>query len=582
LNLEKKLILHADDLGLTLGFNDGILEAAMLGNLTSTCIRTNGAAYDDAIKRILPKIPQIAVGLHLNIVEGKSTRTSIGSNELLCDPDGTYKQGFGGLLRHRRNEKFIGEIELDFRDQIERAVKDLGEIDHLNSHQHSHGIPEIFEIVCKLAVEYNIPYVRCMNENLYFSTETWKHFRPWYALNTIKWLILSFFSIKNRKTAAKLKVNLPDRFVGVLYTGHMSTETVIKGLDKSKRTNEVVEVLLHPSKSNRSQEECFLDSQVRDYGFCTSRQYELDAIKSTQLDRYIDNSPWELTNYKLLASKQKWSRNQELGKFENQKTPPYKTHVFLDETPFYHPKFFLRLLQECPDIQVTGVSIVELPHGGKLQSYMLKNWFELGLPQLVKLGFKSILLRLLGALPRSIKGDHFGSVKAVAKAMSIPFEVIQKVNTPEFLKKMTEREPDLIISSNALIFGPELIGIPKIACINRHSALLPRCGGILPVFRAVQFEHKFTGASVHKMVEKIDAGEVLSRKWVPIYPGDTLSHLYSLCFLASFEAVKDAIKALSTNGKIEDKDLENLPASYFSYPTRKDWQAFRSKNVRFI
>ncbi len=53
------IIFHADDLGLSDGFNDGILEAAIDGQLTSTCVRVNGAAYQDAVSRIIPQMPHV-------------------------------------------------------------------------------------------------------------------------------------------------------------------------------------------------------------------------------------------------------------------------------------------------------------------------------------------------------------------------------------------------------------------------------------------------------------------------------------------------------------------------------------------
>ena len=213
-----KIVLHADDLGLSLGFNEGILASATHGLLTSTCIRVNGTAYRDAIDRVIPSMPHVAVGLHLNIVEGRSTREHIGANETLCAPDGTYRLGFFSLLRHSRNPSFLAEVEADFRDQIERARKDLA-IDHLNSHQHSHAIPAIFELTCRLAVEYGIPFVRLPRERLYAAGPFWRHLRKWYALNFIKSIVLNAMAIRNAGTAARYSVQTPHAFVGILYTG---------------------------------------------------------------------------------------------------------------------------------------------------------------------------------------------------------------------------------------------------------------------------------------------------------------------------------------------------------------------------
>ena len=66
-----KVIFHGDDLGLTLGFNHAIKETHNNGLLTSTSIRANGLAFEDAIKNVVKTCPNLSVGVHLNLVEGK-------------------------------------------------------------------------------------------------------------------------------------------------------------------------------------------------------------------------------------------------------------------------------------------------------------------------------------------------------------------------------------------------------------------------------------------------------------------------------------------------------------------------------
>ena len=72
--MSRHLILHADDLGLCLAVNEGIRDSYENGFLTSTSLRVNGPAFQHAIKNVLPECPDLGVGLHLNLVEGKTLR----------------------------------------------------------------------------------------------------------------------------------------------------------------------------------------------------------------------------------------------------------------------------------------------------------------------------------------------------------------------------------------------------------------------------------------------------------------------------------------------------------------------------
>jgi len=582
--IKKKIILHADDLGLSLSFNEGIIVASQKGYLTSTCIRVNGAAYQHAIKEVIPKIPHIGIGLHLNIVEGKSNRTNIKSNEILCQLDGKYRLGFFNLFRKRKCPQLLAEIEADFRNQIEIVLSDLNYVDHLNSHQHSHGISEIFDLVCRLAKEYGIPYVRLPRERFYKVSANHQSYGFWYLLNILKWIILNLFSHRNSKIAQQYNIKVPDWFVGILYTGHMSIGSILNGIKRIQREAKVVEVLLHPAKPILTKDEIFLNGDVRDYVLCPYRKQELETLINPFLKKKFDTNGWDLCNFSDLVNQPKTIiPNTKIPKVIKSKKNnlPLKAYFILDETPFYQPEYFARLVRYCKDIEVVGVSVVKLPHGGVLQKYLLKNWYNLGIINLVKLGLKSFCFRLFGLLPCKLKGDFFGSVESVARTMKIPHKIINQINTAEHINDINKLSPDLIISSNSLILGEKLIKLPKIACINRHSALLPSLGGILPVFRAVQYEHKFTGASVHFVVKKIDAGNILARKWIPIFKNDKMTTLYKACFRASYEATIEGIAKLRSGEQNSVIDNEGLKHSYYSFPKDTDWKEFNKRDISF-
>ena len=148
------LTVQADDLGLAPAFNEGIHDAYQGGILTGVTLRTNGSAFEDAVFRVIPECPDVSVGIHLNVVEGRSQRSSISKKSRICSFSGEYTASFASLLKAhilRESDVFV-EIEDDYRHQIETVLHSGINIDHVSSHQHTHAIPSIFEIVCKLSL----------------------------------------------------------------------------------------------------------------------------------------------------------------------------------------------------------------------------------------------------------------------------------------------------------------------------------------------------------------------------------------------------------------------------------------------
>ena len=141
------VIINNDDLGLNYGFNEAISDCYTNGIATSTSIRTNGLAYKDAIRLIKGSLDGIGLGIHLNLTDGK-TKTKYLQNKI-----GEYRRDFFGYYRDTKlhDKKLLSAIERDFNQQFDEVKKSGIALDHINSHNHIHMIPEIFEIAAKLA-----------------------------------------------------------------------------------------------------------------------------------------------------------------------------------------------------------------------------------------------------------------------------------------------------------------------------------------------------------------------------------------------------------------------------------------------
>lgn len=278
--INKKFILNADDFGLSKYHNQAVLEGYVNGFLTSASLCANGEAFDSAVHDIIPDCPNLGLAVHLNIMEGKALTDC----NLLTDENGNFNVGYGYLLLNRKNKELLNQIEVEFKAQIDKCANTV-KIDHLDSHVHTHAIPEIFEITCKLAKEYGIKYVRTQFEELYFIPKLEKHLNISYPINLIKIALLQYFTKKNRKTIDKYELKTNDFIIGVGYTGMMDSDAIEYGL-KTIEEESITEALIHPCKYDNSTK----DSHTKEFGITQNKTLQ-DSITRLGFD---------ITNYKKL------------------------------------------------------------------------------------------------------------------------------------------------------------------------------------------------------------------------------------------------------------------------------------------
>lgn len=239
----KKVIINADDFGYSENNNIAIKSGYDNGIITSTSLLANMAGFEHAVKDILPSIPKIDIGFHFNIMEGKS----LSETNLLCNSEGYFQNSYQKLIINSKVKSFLSQIEQEFRAQFEKVSK-YCKISHIDSHVHTHAIPEIFNLTLKLAEEYGIKYVRTQKELPYIVGN--KIFSKKFPINIIKNILLNTYTSINLKQISKTKTKTNDYFIGVLYTGYMDEEAIIQGLKKIDKNNSLTEVIFHPFYSN--------------------------------------------------------------------------------------------------------------------------------------------------------------------------------------------------------------------------------------------------------------------------------------------------------------------------------------------
>jgi len=161
----RRLVVNADDLGLTVGVNDGIFDAYDHGILTSASLFASAPATEDAIRRSSDR-PSLGVGCHLALVDGRPTLPPERVPTLVGE-DGQFRSSWKPLLAAcLRGRVSLVEVERELTAQVDRVRSEGISLTHLDAHKHVHAFPPIFDIVVKLGVRFGIAVVRVPYERV--------------------------------------------------------------------------------------------------------------------------------------------------------------------------------------------------------------------------------------------------------------------------------------------------------------------------------------------------------------------------------------------------------------------------------
>ncbi len=136
-------------------------------------------------------------------------------------------------------------------------------------------------------------------------------------------------------------------------------------------------------------------------------------------------------------------------------------------------------------------------------------------------------------------------VKAEALKHDIPVYQPEKIRQPEELDKILALNPDLIVTAAfGQILPNQLLEAPKYGCINVHASLLPELRGGAPIHYAIIQGKEKTGISIMYMVEKLDAGDILTQVEVPVTDIDTVGSLHDKMSAAGADLLSETIPKL--------------------------------------
>jgi methionyl-tRNA formyltransferase len=176
----------------------------------------------------------------------------------------------------------------------------------------------------------------------------------------------------------------------------------------------------------------------------------------------------------------------------------------------------------------------------------------------------------------------FESVAALTERNGIACAVPDDPNAPEFAARIRSLAPDFLFSFYyRQMLKPELLALGRRGAFNMHGSLLPKYRGRVPVNWAIINGERETGATLHEMVAKPDAGCIVDQQAVPILPDDTALEVLNKVTVAAEIVLDRSLPALiAGTAKPRAQDLSQ--GSYFGARRPEDGRIDWSQPARSV
>ncbi len=264
-----RLIVNADDFGLTPGVNKAIVECYQRGVVTSATLMVNGRAAVEAAL-LAADNPGLGIGLHLNLTSGTPLMPP-GNVSSLLDRDGAFPGMRQALWRLTTGRAKTDELEAEIRAQIDRLVGLGIRPTHIDSHHHLHAHPRLRTLIRKICPRHGITKTR----GFHMSARSPKAMAVKMAA---------------KLPAAGEALKTPDRFSGIEVMGDRDMAAAVRR--ELAKPGDTLEFMCHPG---------YADEQLSGAtSYNQPRQAELMRLLSAEFAAVIDAAGVQMASFAAL------------------------------------------------------------------------------------------------------------------------------------------------------------------------------------------------------------------------------------------------------------------------------------------
>jgi hopanoid biosynthesis associated protein HpnK len=270
-----RLILNADDFGLTAGVNRAIIELHRAGLLTSTTLMAKAAAADEAIE-IARSTPTLGVGCHVVLVDGEPALPARQLPTLVDPRTGRFQPTLGAFLQRLLTGCIrFSEIQAEAAAQIALLQSRGVSLTHIDTHKHTHIFPGVLRPMLRAARAAGIRAARNPFEPAWSRRAT--HHAPWLRRAEVS--LLRLLEPTFRRIVAEEGFVTTDGAIGVLATGTLDAATITSLL--SNLPAGTWELVTHPGYNDAD----LAQARTR---LLASRETEREALPSIHSGNEIE------------------------------------------------------------------------------------------------------------------------------------------------------------------------------------------------------------------------------------------------------------------------------------------------------
>ena len=280
-----RLIVNADDFGLTSGVNRAIVEASRAGMVPSATLMANSSAFDEAVA-LAKSQPQLKVGCHVVLIDGEPLSSGL---KTLTDGTTRFKSSLKEFALAAVRKRFSQEeIQREAEAQI-RKIQSAGiTVTHVDTHKHTHMFPHVLRPVLQAARARGVFAVRNPFEPARLWPRTAVRRTPALWIRGLQVKLLHRYSAEFNLAVNEEQMNTPQGTAGMIATGALDQQLltgILQGLPEGDW-----ELVCHPG---------YLDADLQRAGtrLLQSRQTELQVLISAETRKVLDGKGIQLISY---------------------------------------------------------------------------------------------------------------------------------------------------------------------------------------------------------------------------------------------------------------------------------------------
>jgi predicted glycoside hydrolase/deacetylase ChbG (UPF0249 family) len=290
----RRLIVNADDFGITPGVNRAIVEAHEHGVVTSATLMANSRAFDGAVelaRNLAAQSAPFSIGCHVVLLDGEPLSPAERIPSLLDNRNGNarFREQLNGFavaaLRGKLNPD---EVEAEATAQMRRIQQAGITLSHFDANKHAHMFPAVLRPLLRAANICGVTAVRNPFGRLFplplskvlGDTKLWKRFAEMSVLRS--------FAARFRREVAKHGLRTPDGSFGVLVTGGLTRELFVE--IAAAIPDGTWEFVCHPGYNDADLDQ--VRTRLR-----ASRQQELEVLTSSEAKDALSKRGVSLISY---------------------------------------------------------------------------------------------------------------------------------------------------------------------------------------------------------------------------------------------------------------------------------------------